>query len=116
MKRKNNSTRILLGSLAIMSIFVSVLLVADQRRMQAHRHAAGSFQRLVGGLGFGSATDWSRCAHSFDPRVSCECFYDAGPLPGGANFCPYQTSSVLFTARQASLLTATESEEHAADL
>jgi len=110
MKRQHNSIRFLLGSLVIMSILLSSLLVADERRMQTHRQATISFQQLVGGLGFGPATDWSRCAHNFDPRISTECYYNTGPLPGGADLCPYRSSSALFTAWHPRSLTTTESE------
>ena len=113
MKRQDRSTTILLGAIGVMGVLVSLLLVADEQRLRTRRQSASSFQKLVGGLGLGPATDWSRCAHSFDQRVSSECYYNAGPVPGGADFCPYHASSVLFMARHPRRPTTTASEEHA---
>jgi hypothetical protein len=56
---------------------------------------AGAFHRLVGGLGFGPAADPSGCAFGFDPRVCPACEHDAGPVPGGAAFCPHHGGAVF---------------------
>lgn len=58
-------------------------LAPDPRR----REAVESFQRAVGGLGFGPVLDLSGCAFGFDPRLDGSCSAAAGPLPGGACFC-----------------------------
>ena len=57
--------------------------VADRRR----RSATESFQKLVGGLGFGPALDLSDCAFGFDPRLDGSCSASVGPLPGAGCFC-----------------------------
>ena len=64
----------------------AVLMVehgADRRRQAATQ----SFQKLVGGLGFGPVLDLSGCAFGFDPRLDGSCSAAVGPLPGGACFC-----------------------------
>lgn len=58
----------------------------------ARRSAA--FQRLVGGLGCGPATDLSQCGFSFDPRLERECSFQFGPAPGGRCFCPFHASAI----------------------
>ncbi len=60
---------------------------------------AGEFQRVVGGLGLGPATNWARCAHSFDPRVCGDCEYDQGPLVGRTCFCPWASESIFNVSR-----------------
>jgi len=63
-----------------------------------HRDSPGraaEFQRLVGGLGLGPATDLSACAAAFDPRLCPHCAFDNGPLPGGRAFCPHHSLAVV---------------------
>jgi len=47
-----------------------------------------AFQRLVGGLGLGTAVDLSGCAPLFDPRDGGACSFRHDPLPCGSFFCP----------------------------
>ncbi len=83
---------VLLGLLGAAS---AVLLV--EQGAQQHRGAnAESFQRLVGGAGFGPATDLSGCAFSFDPRLDWACSAERGPVPGGSCFCPRHSGSLFF--------------------
>lgn len=107
------SSKFLLGSLFVLVTLVALLIVADESRLRLHGKSSSSFQQLVGGLGIGPATDWSRCAHTFDPRVSYECYYDAGPQPGGANLCPYRTIAVLYSIHDPPTIKLTELDEHA---
>jgi hypothetical protein len=53
------------------------------------------FQRLTGGLGFGTAVDLSGGAFGFDPRLDGEEAEECGPVPGGACFCPPHEGSVF---------------------
>jgi hypothetical protein len=63
---------------------------------QARREARSrEFQRLVGGLGFGPATDLSACPFGFDPRLCPDCARDLGPIPGGRYFCPHHAGAVF---------------------
>jgi hypothetical protein len=57
---------------------------------------AAEFQRLVGGLGFGPATNLSDCPATFDPRISGVCPFQYEPIPAGQNFlCPRHSYSIL---------------------
>jgi len=95
--RRIDTSALLMASLVVMASIVVSMLVVDQRRIERHRAAATDFQKLVGGLGFGPDTNWETCAHRFDPRVTGDCIYSSGPLPGGAAFCPYDSVSLLLT-------------------
>jgi hypothetical protein len=84
--------------LAFLLLFgaTAAILVSEERirrRQQAH---AEEFQRLVGGVGFGPATDLSGCVFSFDPRLDGSRSLDYGPIPGGSCFYPQHASSVFF--------------------
>jgi hypothetical protein len=72
------------------------VLVVEERRGRDTLAYAESFQRLVGGLGFGPALDLSSCASAFDPRLEDSCSTDYGPIAGGAGFNSRQTGSILF--------------------
>ena len=72
--------------LALVGASGAVLLV-EHRIDQRKQSATESFQKLVGGLGFGSVLDLSGCAFGFDPRLDGCCSASVGPLPGGACFC-----------------------------
>lgn len=56
---------------------------------------AAEFQRLVGGLGLGPATDLSGCEAAFDHRLCPHCAWEDGPVPGGRTFCPHHSLSVV---------------------
>jgi hypothetical protein len=73
----------------------AAVLVAEGRGGQVREARAEQFQRLVGGLGFGPATDLGDCPFGFDPRLDGSCAADRGPVPGGACFCPRHAGSVL---------------------
>ena len=76
----------------------AAVLVADRTQTRPAARAA-EFQRLVGGLGLGPATDLARCPFGFDPRLSPECQENLGPIPGGIHFCPHHAGSVFFYPR-----------------
>ncbi len=100
MKRnKTDNVKVFLVTLLAMGFVVALLMVEDGHRRRNHRAAATEFQQLVGGLGLGPDTNWERCPHNFDLRTSAACSFDAGPLPGGAAFCPHRTISLLATSR-----------------
>jgi hypothetical protein len=72
------------------------VLAAEDRRGHELPARAESFQRLVGGLGFGPALDLSECSFGFDPRLDGTCSTDYGPIPGGACFRSRQPGSIFF--------------------
>lgn len=53
------------------------------------------FQEVVGGLGFGPATDLAGDPSAFDPRISPHCTGDLGPLPVGGVFSPEHACSIF---------------------
>jgi hypothetical protein len=73
----------------------AVLVVEECKERDTLAHAE-SFQRLVGGLGFGPALDLSSGASAFDPRLEDSCSMDYGPIAGGACFSSRQAGSVFF--------------------
>jgi hypothetical protein len=91
--------RLLLAVLSALTAAAGAALVADAAAARGRADRAGEFQAVVGGLGFGPATDLSRCAFSFDPRLCPGCPQDLGPVPGGARFCPYHGCSILYYPR-----------------
>jgi hypothetical protein len=79
---------VLLGAAVVVFVF--------ERKGESHRKTQReAFQRLVGGLGFGPATDLAGCAFGFDPRLDGSCSEECGPIPGGACFCPRHAGSLL---------------------
>ena len=91
--------RLLFAFLCALAVAAGAVLVVDAAAGRDRADRAGEFQALVGGLGFGPATDLSRCAFSFDPRICSGCPRDLGPVPGGSYFCPYHGCSILYYPR-----------------
>ena len=73
----------------------AAVLLAFEERVQPPPDASESFQRLVGGLGFGPALDLSECAFAFDPRLDGSGAEERGPIPGGACFHPRHAGSLF---------------------
>jgi len=71
------------------------VLVAEGWAQHRPNHSE-TFQRLVGGVGFGPALDLSGCAFGFDPRLDGGCAEERGPIPGGACFCPRHAGSLFY--------------------
>jgi hypothetical protein len=69
------------------------ILIAESGSRDRRDRQAESFQRLVGGVGFGTALDLSGCAYAFDPRLDERCSEDRGPIPAGSCFCPRHDAS-----------------------
>jgi len=88
--------------LILMVVFLTLVaaaaavLVANSLSRDGRARRAEEFQRLVGGLGLGPATDLTRCAFRFDPRLCPGCPEDAGPVAGGSWFCPCQGCSIFY--------------------
>jgi len=82
--------------LLFLTCTAGAVLVADPWRQSGRKAQAESFQKLVGGVGFGPAVDLSGCAFSFDPRLDGTCSADYGPIPGGACFCPRHAGSLFY--------------------
>src|ERR1700745_1468493 len=88
-------TRWLIGSLLTLVAACSVVWLLESQLCQHADVRNQDFQRLVGGLGFGPATDLSACAFAFDPRLEGNCTAEHGPFPGGSCFCPRHAGTVL---------------------
>jgi hypothetical protein len=87
---------VLLATILSLTLAAIVLVVVNSLDRDSPGARAREYQELVGGLGFGSAVDLSRCASSFDPRLGQRCPGDFGPLPGGGYFCPHHAFSILY--------------------
>jgi hypothetical protein len=87
---------ILVTLIMAMTVAAAAILIAEVLPQPQHQERSEEFQRLVGGLGFGPAVDLSGCVYTFDPRLGDGCSYDLGPIPGGADFCPHHSCSVLY--------------------
>jgi hypothetical protein len=82
-----------LFSILLFLLGASIAVLIAENRRPAHGE---SFQRLVGGLGFGPALELSDDAFAFDPRLDGVCEQDYVPLAGGSCFCPRHTLSLFF--------------------
>jgi hypothetical protein len=77
-----------LGVATALLVVAAAAVVAQSGRADDARAARGAaFQRLVGGLGLGPATDLARCERSFDARIAGACAEGLEPLPGGVVPC-----------------------------
>jgi hypothetical protein len=85
MRRLDRTDRACLAAALLVAGAVSVVAASAPRRAPA---AGADLQRLVGGVGAGTALDLSRCAYGFDPRVGTVCDGRHEPLPGGGALCP----------------------------
>jgi hypothetical protein len=85
----------LFGIVVTLATAAGLVLVLDNGRRPREEMRAKAFQTLVGGLGFGPAADLSDCPFAYDPRLSPRCNQDAGPIVGGAFFCPHHACSVF---------------------
>jgi hypothetical protein len=81
------------GMMAALALAAVLALAALSEHDPSGRGA--EFQRLVGGLGMGPATDLSGCEQAFDPRLCTHCAWEDGPIPGGRAFCPDHALSVV---------------------
>ncbi len=87
--------RLLLVVLLLLTAASAAVLVEQSWPRPGRGARAESFQRLVGGLGFGPAVDLSDCAFGFDPRLDPSCALERGPIPGGGEFCPRHAGAVF---------------------
>jgi hypothetical protein len=84
----------LVFSLIVLLAVGAGLVVGLDGREQPRRQAQ-EFQQLVGGFGFGPATDLTSCPFAFDPRLGPDCAHRYGPIPGGETLCPHHACSVF---------------------
>ncbi len=70
-------------------------LLAGAARPAAGAARSGEFQRLVGGLGAGTATALTPCLAAFDPGLGEGCSCGLEPVPGGYAFCPAHSGASL---------------------
>ncbi|HZU34992.1 MAG TPA: hypothetical protein VFA18_03745 [Gemmataceae bacterium] len=86
---------IVLGILLLLVLGAGYSLLAGNDVADGQAAHGQEFQEIVGGLGFGPATDLSQDANNFDPRLSPRCTGDLGPLPAGGPFCPGHACSIF---------------------
>jgi hypothetical protein len=87
--------KIVLITTLSLTLLAGVIVGVDSRE-QGDPERSMEFQHLVGGLGFGPAVDLASCPNSFDPRLSCRCPREFGPIPGGGYFCPEHACSIFY--------------------
>ncbi|HEY7423334.1 MAG TPA: hypothetical protein VH682_03750 [Gemmataceae bacterium] len=85
----------LLLILVFLTMTAVTILVAEGRTERLGEARTEKFQHLVGGLGFGPATDLSTCVFAFDPRLEGNCSLGHGLVPGGDCFCLWHAGSLL---------------------
>jgi hypothetical protein len=85
----------LLGVVVLLLGGAVAVLVVEPASLARRESHSREFQQLVGGLGFGPATDLASCPFAFDPRLCPDCARDLGPIPGGRYFCPHHAAAVL---------------------
>jgi len=84
---QDSSTR-LIALIAILVIAAGTAVGCYRQPVSARAADAAGFQKLVGGLGFGSSVELSTCAVQFDPRLGVTCNAHTGPIPAGSLLCP----------------------------
>ena len=77
----------LLGGVVLLAGAAGLALAAGSSRPDRAATNGREFQALVGGLGFGPATDLSRCGAAFDPRIEGACSWRLEPLPAARGVC-----------------------------
>lgn len=77
----------LLGGAAALLVLSAVAVVAAAGGDAGRAARGAEFQRVVGGLGLGPATDLARCERSFDSRIGGACAEHVDLVPGGALPC-----------------------------
>ena len=92
----SNAPAILFWTIAALVTAAFAVPMIHHMSVDAREMRSQEFQRLVGGLGLGPATDLARCPFSFDPRLGDACQADQRPIAGGAYFCPHHASSIFF--------------------
>jgi hypothetical protein len=75
-----------LGLAFVMATSLAVLWLDPGVSGPRHREATASFQRLVGGLGFGASLGLDGCEPGYDPGLEGGRSMDLWPIPGGAAF------------------------------
>jgi len=92
--------RLLFFALLLLAGACAAVLALDAGT-QPGRPAARAFHEQTGGLGFGPAFRVGASgASGFDPRLGGGCGAAAGPLPGGACFCPRHGGLLSYPPRQ----------------
>jgi hypothetical protein len=93
---RSTAPTILLAAILTVTATAAVQLLIEARSEYPQEESAVSFQRLVGGLGFGPALDLSQCPCTFDPRLEAACGLDLEPVPAGGCFCPQHGTSIFY--------------------
>ena len=83
-------------ALLLLVVASGAILLIESRDRPERQSRSETFQRLVGGVGFGPNVDLSGCAFGFDPRLDGDCAEERGPIPGGGAFCPRHAGSVFY--------------------
>lgn len=81
-------------AVALLAAAAAGVLAAGAGATEDPARAEG-FQRLVGGLGGGTATSLVPCERAFDPARAEGCALGTEPLPGGFDFCPHHSGPTI---------------------
>lgn len=87
----NQEAMVILGVVVLFAAALGALALSST----GEESGLAEFQQLVGGLGFGSEADLSRCAFGFDPRLDRQCSRQESPVPCGMSFCPVHGVAVF---------------------
>ena len=87
----NQESNVILGVVVLFAAALGVLVFPATGVVPERTE----FQQLIGGLGFGSEADLSRCAFGFDPRIDRQCSRQESPVPCGMSFCPVHGVAVF---------------------
>ena len=85
----------LAAAVALLVAAGGAVLALGSRRSAAQDARAAEFQRIVGGLGSGSASALVPCEAAFDGGVAGTCTRGLDPVPGGFAFCPHHAGPSL---------------------
>jgi hypothetical protein len=77
---------LLVGILVFLVASVAAILIVEGPAHAERASRSEAFQRLLGGIGFGAATDLASSAFDFDPRLESTSSQGHGAIPGGSCF------------------------------
>jgi len=71
------------------------VLLLGARRPAAAAARSAEFQRVLGGLGSGTATSLAPCEAAFDDGLAAGCALGREEVPGAFAFCPHHAGASL---------------------
>ena len=85
----------LAGVVVLLVASAAGVLLLGSRRGDAETGRSAEFQRVLGGLGSGSATSLVPCDAAFDDGVADACGRELDPAAGGRAFCTHHSGPTL---------------------